>query len=375
MWEFNVRTVWKWKKTEEDIITKSLCLRDVVVLHNFSSEQDSHSEVSLIFEDGASNMQLSACKWKFFYLFNLTQERWHLNKSWWRAEMTKSYYHKMPHLNCNNREDLYCGTVYQYIFSTSAIKLSRHQQWLQHTHAAKQHGLQINTEHIESSFITIKVPPKPQPWHIPLTLSLQGLLGVLLGEGEAERLRRLLTLSQMHPPCLAPQVVMLTSRSILPTKLWARSLEQMESRVVGSERGGYSSSCGRTRQCKDDRQLPGPKPPLPAGAAPPPPPPPSQLSSSEGADRKVVQNIIVAPDWTWASEQKLKWRQQRKIPVHTKDLNADLWLRNVWRQTDLSYSFPVEKEMCNKFFWKYQIPGVFIPKKERPLPRNNLVSR
>ncbi|TMS02966.1 hypothetical protein E3U43_020946 [Larimichthys crocea] len=56
-------------------------------------------------------------------------------------------------------------------------------------------------------------------YHIPLTLSQQGLLGVLLGEGEHDRLRRLVTLSQMHPRSLAPQVVKLTSRSILPTNL------------------------------------------------------------------------------------------------------------------------------------------------------------
>lgn len=44
----------------------------------------------------------------------------------------------------------------------------------------------------------------PQLQHIPLTLSLHGLLGVLLGEGEADRLRRLLTLSHMQLPSLAP---------------------------------------------------------------------------------------------------------------------------------------------------------------------------
>lgn len=127
--------------------------------------------------------------------------------------------------------------------------------------------------------------------HIPLTISLQGLLGVLLGEGEAERLRCLLTLSQMHPPSLSLQVVIPTSTSISPTKFCARSFGQTESRAVGLERDGYSSSWGRTRQCREDRQVLGPKPP---------PPPTSQLSSSEGADRKVVQNIILADGWAWA---------------------------------------------------------------------------
>lgn len=59
----------------------------------------------------------------------------------------------------------------------------------------------------------------PQRQHVPLTLSLQGLWGALLGEGEADRLRRLLTRSQMHPPSLAPQALALMPRSILLTRL------------------------------------------------------------------------------------------------------------------------------------------------------------
>lgn len=125
---------------------------------------------------------------------------------------------------------------------------------------------------------------------IPPTRLLQGLLGVLLGEGDADRLRRLLRLSQIHLLLLALQVVTLMSTSTLSTKLQARSSEQMESRAVGSERDGYSSSWGRTRQCKEDKQLPGLSPPPPIVA---PLPEASQLSSSEGAERKVVQNIIV----------------------------------------------------------------------------------
>lgn len=167
------------------------------------------------------------------------------------------------------------------------------------THAAKQRRWEV---------------PAPQLQHTPLTLSLQGLLGVLLGEGEADRLRLLLTLSQIHPPSLAPQVLRLTPRSTLPTKLWARSSGEIVSRAVGSERDGYSSSWGRTRQCREDRQLPGLKPPPPPAA--PLPPLPSQLSSSEGADKKVVQNIILAAEWAWAVQWEQAWMETpRKILI------------------------------------------------------------
>lgn len=180
--------------------------------------------------------------------------------------------------------------------------------WTQVTQTGSTTHMQPNNMDFNSTMRSVALPqqllPVPQLYHIPLTLALQGLFGVLLGEGEADRLRRLLTLSQMHPSFLSPQVVIPTSRSILPTNLWARSVGQMESRVVGSDRAGLSSSCGRTRQCKEERQLPGPKPPSPT-SPPPPPPLPSQLRSSEGADKKVVQNIIVAADWAWA----IRWQQ------------------------------------------------------------------
>lgn len=141
----------------------------------------------------------------------------------------------------------------------------------------------------------------PQLEDIPPTRLLQGLLWVLLGEGEADRLRRLLKLSQIHPPLLVPQVVTPMSTSTLSTKLQARSSEQMESLAVGSESDGYSSSWGRTRQCREDRQLPGLNPPPPIVA---PLPAPSQLSSSEGAERKVVQNIIVAAGLAWKTRRE-----------------------------------------------------------------------
>lgn len=139
---------------------------------------------------------------------------------------------------------------------------------------------------------TTPIPP-PQMYHVPLTFTLQGLLGVLLGDGEADRLRRLLTLSQIHPLSFFPLVVIPTSSSILPTNWWACPVGYMETRVLGSDRAGFSSSCGRTMQCKEERQLPELRPP-PATS---PPPPPSQLRSSAGADRKVVQNIIAAAEW------------------------------------------------------------------------------
>lgn len=143
------------------------------------------------------------------------------------------------------------------------------------------------------------VTDSSRPCHIPFTHWLQALFeGVLLGEGETERLRRLLTLSQMHPSFLSPQEATPTSRSTLPTNLCAPSLGQTERRAAVSDRTGFSSSWGRTRQCREERQLPGPKSTPPTS---PPPPLPSQLRSSEGADKKVVQNIIVAAEWAWVA--------------------------------------------------------------------------
>lgn len=153
-----------------------------------------------------------------------------------------------------------------------------------------------------------------RPCHVPFTHWLQALFGgVLLGEGEAERLRRLLTLSQMHPSFLWPHDATPASRSILPTNLRAPSLGQTESRAVVSGRTGFSSSWGRTRQCREERQLPGPK------SAPPtsPPPPPSQLRSSEGADKKVVQNIMVAAEWAWVARSSDE-EDCDKIPQSSK---------------------------------------------------------
>lgn len=136
---------------------------------------------------------------------------------------------------------------------------------------------------------------------IPLEFSLQGLWEFWLGD--AERLRRRLTLSQMHLPPPDLQGLRLTSSSILPTKLQARSSVQRERRAAGSERGGYSSSWGRTRQCREDRQH-GPRPPPPTVVAAAGAPPPSQLSSSEGVERKVVQNIMVDEASAWRSKNQ-----------------------------------------------------------------------
>lgn len=61
------------------------------------------------------------------------------------------------------------------------------------------------------SFITTTPPPASQLHHIPLELSLQEFFEVLLGEGEADLLHRLLTLSQMHPASLSPHAVTLRS--------------------------------------------------------------------------------------------------------------------------------------------------------------------
>lgn len=194
----------------------------------------------------------------------------------------------------------------------------------------------------------------PRLYHIPLTLSQQGLLGVLLGEGEHDRLRRLVTLSQMHPRSLAPQVVKLTSRSILPTNLWARSWGQTESRAVRSDRGGYSSSCGRTRQCKVERQLPGLK--LPPPTAPPLPLLPSQLRSSEGVDRNVVQNIIIKADWAWAI-----WRKQ--APMETP--------RKIWQITVLSqhlHLFPVF--LCKRSLLRRDPKAKMISKVSKTQPKH-----
>lgn len=155
------------------------------------------------------------------------------------------------------------------------------------------HGQKLKTSQKASSHLP----------SLPLTLWLHGLLGVLLGEGEAERLRRLLTRSQRQPSCLAAEEAPPTPSSTLLLSFGAPSLRQADKRasVSESEGTGLSSSWGRTRQCREERQLPGPKSgPL----SPPSPPPLSQLCSSEGADKKVVQNIILADQWRASDANK-----------------------------------------------------------------------
>lgn len=95
-------------------------------------------------------------------------------------------------------------------------------------------------------------------------------------------------------------------------------------------------------QCKEDRQLPGLKPPPPAA---PPAPPPSHPSSSEGADRKVVQNIIVNADWAWAIR-----REQAQTPRKSLVRKKMIWMqfcgfRNNVSQKGLPLQ-PVSRRKC-----------------------------
>lgn len=118
---------------------------------------------------------------------------------------------------------------------------------------------------------------------------------------------------------------MLTSSSISPTTLQAWSPWRSERRLVGSEGGAYSSSWGRIRQWRVERHPPG-------SIAPPPPP---SDRSSEGEDRKVVQNIITerwrqhggvgrlhgAQSWDIAS-RSIGPENQRDIPRGTQGVRA-----------------------------------------------------
>lgn len=79
----------------------------------------------------------------------------------------------------------------------------------------------------------------------------------------------------------------------------------LESASFSCDGDESSSSCGKTRQCRVDRQLPDPK--CPNGKVP------SQLGSSAGADRNVVQNIMM---------NLSRVRSRARLALHNKRNNT-----------------------------------------------------